>query len=102
MLERMRLALEYYCSPIWIIDDDGSSDTIAVEDMDISDSLKKDIITWDNLYQATFDAEYPPDSGFSSKEADDLLKKSFRLEGKALFLRLKEELKGKYIFEYMA
>ncbi|CCH48768.1 hypothetical protein [Pseudodesulfovibrio piezophilus] len=99
MIKRIRLALEYGCSPIWIIDEDGDLDTVAIENMNISDSLKKDITIWNDVYHVTFNENYPPDSGFSSNEANVLLQEAFKLEGKELFLRLKEELNGRYIVE---
>jgi len=95
-MKTIKLSLEYACSPLWLIDGDGDLDTVEPDDLPLSHDLKKNIILWNNVYHAAFDEEYPPDSGFSSKEANKLLQEAFRLEGKELYLRLKSELNGKY------
>lgn len=39
-----------------------------IDDLPISNGLKDELFLWDKEYQATFNDDYPPDSGFSSIE----------------------------------
>ncbi|BCS88786.1 hypothetical protein [Pseudodesulfovibrio sediminis] len=96
MPRELRFFLEYMCFPLWISDEEGVVGTIDPESLSISDDLKHDIKEWDRIFQATLDQRYPPDSGFSSKYANELLWKAFDEEGKSLFVRLKQELNGIY------
>lgn len=95
-MKEIRLSLEYMCSSVWLVHPDGGLDDIGPEGIPISSSLKHDITKWNNIYQSTLDQEYPPDSGFSSELADELLWKSIHEEGKSLFKRLKKELSEEY------
>jgi len=95
-MKRIRLSLEYMCSSVWIVFPDGGLDDIGPESLPISGELKHDINKWNRIYQATLDQNYPPDSGFSSEQANELLWQAFHDEGKSLYVRLKQELDGVY------
>ena len=95
-MKKIRLLLDYMCSPIWIRCDDDSVDTIEPSEMPISYSLVHDIEKWNRIYQSTLDQDYPPYSGFSSKEANDMLQRALQIEGRSIYLRLKEELGSDY------
>lgn len=69
---------------------------IDINELPISHELKARISGWDNEYQATFNSDYPPDSGFTSHEA------TLRhiAEGQMLAKILQKELGGSYLIEY--
>ena len=91
----LRLENEYLAGPIFC-PDLGNMGHIEVNDLPISNQLKFEIIEWDKNYQATFNSDYPPDSGFGSHEAELL----HVAEGRKLAKRLQEELGSGYIIEY--
>ena len=95
-MKTLRLSLEYECSSVWLVFPDGGLDDIGPESLPVSEELKWDIIKWNKIYQSTLDQNYPPDSGFSSDSANELLWKAIDQEGGSLFVRLKEELHGLY------
>ncbi|MDP5587039.1 hypothetical protein P3785_29305 [Pseudomonas aeruginosa] len=92
---KLRLANEYLAGPIFCpaLDAMGHVD---VDDLPISQELKAEITAWDSEYQATFNSDYPPDSGFGSPEIE------FRhiAEGQQLAKRLQQELGGGYTVDY--
>jgi len=94
-MKRIRLFLEYACSGIWIIYDDGV-DTIEPEDLPVSVELQKALALWNRTYQATYDSAVAQDSGFSSTLASRLLDEAFNEEGAFLLQRLKDELPDEY------
>lgn len=61
---------------------------VEIDDLKISDELKREIHEWNDLYQSTFVSEYPPDSKFASKEMD----KRHEMVGYILAERLQMEL----------
>ena len=69
---------------------------VDIDELPISQKLKVKISAWDDEYQATFDSEYPPDSGFGSPEE----KRRHVAEGQKLASELQQELGGNYIIEY--
>lgn len=95
-MDVLKLSLEYMCSSVWLVYSDGGLDDIGPEKLPISKDLKHDILKWNRIYQSTLDQNYPPDSGFSSEAANNLLWSAFQKEGESLFARLKAELEGKY------
>ena len=62
---------EYECSPIWISRNDSIYENISVGSLNrIPEELIIKIDKWNDLYQATLDQDYPPDSGFKSLEEE--------------------------------
>ncbi|TPG72822.1 hypothetical protein [Pseudomonas mandelii] len=92
---KLRIASEYSAGPIFCPDPDRMGH-IDIDDLPISQGLKIKISEWDCEYQATFDDDYPPDSGFGSPE------EKFRhvAEGKKLADELQQELGSSYTIEY--
>ncbi|MDF3842023.1 hypothetical protein P3W55_09890 [Pseudomonas citronellolis] len=92
---KLRLASEYLAGPIFCPDPDIMGH-IDIDDLPLSQELKAEITAWDSEYQATFNSEYPPDSGFSSPEV------AFRyiVEGQQLAKKIQQELGGGYAVEY--
>ncbi|WP_200627102.1 hypothetical protein [Pseudomonas sp. LAM2023] len=92
---KLRLANEYLTGPIFCPEPDAMGH-IDVDDVPISQELRAEISAWDSEYQATFNSDYPPDSGFSSPEAE----LRHIAEGKQLAQKLQQELGGGYTVEY--
>ena len=65
---------------------------IDLRDVQVSPELKRAIQRWDDAYQLTFNADYPPDSDFKSAEAEF----EFTKKGRELFEKLKSELGCEY------
>lgn len=91
----LRLAKEYLAGPVFCPDSEKMGH-IDVEDLPVSEQLKRAIQAWDSQYQSTFDDEYPPDSGFISPE----LEAAHERQGAELAERLQEELGDGYSVEY--
>lgn len=51
---------------------------------------------WDELFQKTYDSDYPPDSRFESNLENELFEK----EGEIIWRQLQKELDGIYLVEY--
>lgn len=92
---KLRLASEYLAGPIFCPEPD-SMGHIDVDDLPLSQELKAEITAWDSEYQATFNGDYPPDSGFGSPEVE----LRHIAEGEELAKKLQEELGGGYMVEY--
>lgn len=69
---------------------------VEVEDLPISQNLKIAIKNWDAEYQATYNEDYPPDSGFNSLEEDA----DHVSRGAVLAEMLQSELRMSYIVKY--
>jgi hypothetical protein len=78
---------EYNASPVWEVDDLGLDD-LEPSELPISPELQRDLVGWARRYQATFDGDYPGNSGFQSREAES----DFDRDGRRLWRRLAEEL----------
>ena len=92
---KLKLANEYLAGPIFCSVPDRMGH-IDVDELPISQELKAQINLWDNEYQATFNSDYPPKSGFSSNEV--VIRHI--VEGKRLAQKLQQELENDYIVEY--
>ncbi len=71
---------EYECSPVW----SKNTRDIIFENTDIDDApfsgqLKEKIKRWDAIYQNTYNANTPQDSGFAS-DADEAMFEKYGLE----------------------
>lgn len=81
----VRLSPEFGCWPLW---DDEAGDNLDPADLAIPTALADRIRAWDDAFQATLDASYPPDSRFAT-EADET---AWRIEGDAIFAALVQTL----------
>ncbi|MEZ6964598.1 MULTISPECIES: hypothetical protein [Aeromonas] len=92
---RLRLTNEYLAGPIFCPDADVMGH-IDVNELPLSKDLKDKITAWDSEYQATFNNDYPPDSGFSLPE----MERRHIAEGQQLAKRLQLELGRGYKVDY--
>ncbi|MDQ3405844.1 MAG: hypothetical protein M3548_21025 [Actinomycetota bacterium] len=94
MTERLRVNLqpEWQTGPIWVATGDNFAEPYDADEvtdvLDLSAELREAIAAWDDRFQATFNAEYPPDSAFPTPEDEA----AWIAEGKRLALRLRTEL----------
>lgn len=65
--ERLRLAPEYRCSPLW---DDDHGNTVDMTGLGLSAELVDRIADWDAVFQAAFREDDPSASGFSDIAAE--------------------------------
>lgn len=92
---KLRLANEYLAGPIFCPEPERVGH-IYIDDLPISQELKGKIGEWDGAYQATFNNDYPPDSGFSSPDMKFRYVEAWR----RLAQKLQQELDGSYVAEY--
>lgn len=92
---RLRLTSEYLAGPIFCPDPDRMGH-VDIEDLPLSQELIAKISKWDGEYQATFNSDYPPDSGFTTPEAE----LRHKAEGMQLARLIQQELKSSYMVEY--
>ncbi|GAO72638.1 hypothetical protein [Comamonas sp. E6] len=92
----LRLVNEYLSPPLFCPDLEKMGH-IDIDDLPISRGLKDELFLWDKEYQATFNDDYPPDSGFSSIE-DEVRHKNV---GVMLAKKMQKELEGRYLIEYL-
>ncbi|WP_312381746.1 hypothetical protein [Stutzerimonas balearica] len=92
---KLRLASEYLAGPIFCSEPDAMGH-IDVDDLPLSQELKSEITVWDSEYQATFNSDYPPDSGFGSPEVE----LRHIAEGQQLAEKMQQELGGEYKVDY--
>ncbi|UZE18712.1 hypothetical protein LOY70_03695 [Pseudomonas sp. B21-054] len=92
---RLRLTSEYLAGPIFCPEPDKMGH-VDVEGLPLSQELKTKVSEWDRKYQSTFNSDYPPDSGFSSPEAE----LQHAAEGEQLAKMIQQELQGSYSVEY--
>lgn len=91
----LRLAKEYLAGPVFCPDFEKMGH-IDVEELPVSEELKRAIQAWDSEYQSTFNDDYPPESGFASSE----LEVAHTRQGAELAERLQAELGEGYSVEY--
>ena len=90
----LRLVNEYFSPPLFCPDLEKMG---HIDDLHISRGLKDELFLWDKEYQASFNDDYPPDSGFSSIE-DEIRHKNV---GVMLAKKMQKELEGRYLIEYL-
>ena len=67
-MRRLRLHPEYGAGPLWEDDWDGESALAPTsESLGLSAELCEALNTWQAIYDATLNQEYPPDSAFPSE-----------------------------------
>jgi len=93
-MKTLKIKAEYGCSPIWIKEEGGIFENILIDDeglslpVEIMEVLKK----WQDEYENTYDENYPPDSAFSSLDAEKL----FNQNGVKIWNDLIEYFNGKF------
>ncbi len=66
-MRHIRFGVGYMASPFFISDVEKMGH-VAIEDLDISEGLRKRIVKWDAVFQNTFVDYNPRDSGFLSEQ----------------------------------
>ncbi|WNZ24535.1 hypothetical protein HJG54_17870 [Leptolyngbya sp. NK1-12] len=92
MTKKIKLYTEYGGWPLWGV---GEIDNIDPATLPITQSLINRLNQWQSTYNATL-ADYPPESGFPSKEAEE----EWYREGIRLWLQLQQELGADYEVYY--
>ncbi|MDR0874442.1 MAG: hypothetical protein LBN27_13425 [Prevotellaceae bacterium] len=59
---------DYDCSPIWELNKYDFFEPIVINDIEIQEDLKIEILEWDTLFQNTLDRKDGRNSGFSTNE----------------------------------
>lgn len=91
----LRVSSEYMVSPVFC-EDSNSMGPVELDELPISNELKKSIGDWDRRFQETFNSEYPPDSNYP--QGSD--KKTHDSEGRRLVQALQTELGTTYDITY--
>lgn len=91
----IKLMPEYGGTVLWKA---GASDVGAIDpdDLPLSHELKKMLRSWGSEYDATLNDEYPPDSGFPTRAAEE----AFYAEGERLRGLMQAELGVEYEIIY--
>lgn len=89
---KLRFFPDFFCYSLWRVYDDGSVDNISPDDIPISYKLKLDIALWEKEYDSIFNADYPVESKFNSKQEEY----EFFKKGYELYYRLLRELPKEY------
>ena len=84
---KLKVQADFRCYPVWK-DDNGLWLDVDPASLPISEGLASDFNEWAAAYDATFNEEYPPDSGFADQAAED----AFLATGRRLANRLAQEL----------
>lgn len=92
---RLRLTSVYLAGPIFCPDPDRMGH-VDIEDLPLSPELTVKISEWDGEYQSTFNSDYPPDSCFTTPEAEF----RHKAEGEELAKLMQQELGSSYMVEY--
>lgn len=71
-MKQLKINVEYQCSPLWISTDGIYFANLDVHDTDFRTELKQKIISWSESFENTYNDDYPPDSGFSSFELENI------------------------------
>lgn len=98
---KLKLMLEWGNNAfLWQQNNDGVYLPVRPHNLKISKQLINDLEKWDRIFQSTLDKIYPPESGFTSREANNLLTVAINTEGKHLLSRIKSELNNNYDITY--
>lgn len=148
MKKVLRYNLEFFCSPLWIYNDDITTEIVYIDDwlkrlscdiiidknalkileenrkkwaitpnhyfreingqfvliadivylndLKISNELRIEINELNEIFQSIFNEDYPPNSGFASKEEDDIFTKRLLLSAQ----NLRKEIAPNYDLEF--
>jgi hypothetical protein len=94
-MKQLKYNFEYFCSPIWVNENQNSNDifeNINIDLLPISSNLKEEIIELDIIYQSTYNDEYPPEPKNLSTSKDLLFRKRIATSAE----QLTNELVSKY------
>lgn len=96
-MEHIIVIREYMATPIFCSNDDNMGH-VDVDALPVTDELKNKLKLWHADYQSTFDENYPPNSGFICRDADQ----AHIERGRQLAEQLRIELGEGYKVEYSA
>ncbi|MBF2049792.1 MAG: hypothetical protein IGS54_20900 [Elainella sp. C42_A2020_010] len=83
--KRIKLDVDWFGWPTWDLDSVGDFDPA---ELPISQEALNRLRAWQLAFDANFNHDYPPDSGFSSEEA----REEWYREGIKIWLQLQQEL----------
>ena len=87
-MKKIKLMPDYDSSPIWELNKYDFFEPIELEDIQIQESLKTEILEWDTLFQNTLDRKDGRNSGFSTNEDLD----NFENEGVKIWGKIIKQL----------
>ena len=93
-MRKIKLMPDYQCFPLW----EASQDIVGnidPQDLPISSSLKKRLLSWAAKFDATLNINDPAISGFESEKTAN----EFRQDGDAIARNLQDELGADYIIK---
>ena len=93
MHRNLKLMADYYCWPVWDLDDDPTFDPEALP---ITEDLSIRLRKWADAYDATLNQTYPPEGNFESEDAKQAFIERFGAEGEALWRDLRAQLGPNY------
>ncbi|MEP3297875.1 MAG: hypothetical protein ABJN34_13015 [Litoreibacter sp.] len=67
MADIIRLSPEYACFPLWSVGTDGGLKNAVAHSFGLPKNLADEIESWGDNFESTYNAEYPPHSGFASE-----------------------------------
>jgi hypothetical protein len=92
IMQTIKVMPDYECDPLWV---EGVGN-MPPSSFPISDELATLLWDWSSEYDQTLNQEYPPESGFKTKE----IEQAFVEKGKELALKLKAQLGNEYNVVY--
>lgn len=98
-MKKIKYQFEYFCSPIWIKETDSLNaiyENISIINAPLSDKSKSEIEDLNNIYQNTYNDNYPPEP-IKLGLNDDLI---FTERVIKSFEEMQEELIGEYSVEF--
>ncbi|OUI77766.1 hypothetical protein HK18_02875 [Commensalibacter intestini] len=96
-MKKIKLMADYFCYPLW---DKSDNDYINLDPntLPISNTLKKELMDWSDVYDGILNMDDPASSGFKSSED----KIAFIKQSYSLYERLQTELGSDYEIEYFS
>ncbi|MBM7844978.1 hypothetical protein [Herpetosiphon giganteus] len=94
-MQKLRLAADYCCYPVWWNDGIQFGD-IDPSELPLSPDLIADLMAWSDIFDAIYVDDDPVSSGFATRAAEQ----QFAEQGLALAQRLQAELGAEYQITY--
>ncbi|WP_298261221.1 hypothetical protein [uncultured Litoreibacter sp.] len=91
-----RLSPEYACFPLWSVGTDGGLKNAVAHSFGLPKNLADEIEAWGDIFESTYNSEYPPHSGFDS-EGEVL---NFKARGEELKQKLEQFFGGERTIEF--
>jgi hypothetical protein len=92
-MKKLKLMADYECFPLW--ETNGQIGNIDPYSLPISNSLKEELVSWGEIYDATLNIDDPANSGFCNfQEEIEFKTKAYELADK-----LRIELGSDYLIE---